>query len=131
VALRHFIVSSAIYLEPVFRLVAVYNPFLVAFLIIFKTIAPYMILAACLIFLNRLLGMPPHTLFILVLCIADVMTITFFLKVDDTASWFVIGQSLASFSINSLLLVWTIGAYLVGYLLLGETDSSHGISKIE
>ncbi|KAF7789089.1 hypothetical protein EIP86_000022 [Pleurotus ostreatoroseus] len=75
---------SSFYLEPVYRLVPIFNPFLMAALLIFKIIAPYAILAVCFALMNARLHLPPFSLFLVALTLTDVMTITFFFKVTDT-----------------------------------------------
>lgn len=87
--LLHF--SSSFYLEPVFRVIPVFSPFIMAsllvnislfcscqrgsthsyFMQIFKIIAPYIILASCFQILNTRLGLPPFSLFLVALTITD------------------------------------------------------------
>ncbi|KAF8439955.1 Phosphatidylinositolglycan class N-domain-containing protein [Boletus edulis BED1] len=95
---------SSFYLEPVYRLVPVFNPFLMAALLIFKIVAPYVILSAVFATLNARLGLPPFSLFLVALTLTDGMTMSFFLNVTDTGSWLEIGQSISFFCITSLLL---------------------------
>ncbi|KAH9915518.1 Phosphatidylinositolglycan class N-domain-containing protein [Fomitopsis serialis] len=115
---------SSFYLEPVYRLVPVFNPFLMAVLLIYKIIAPYIILAMCLHLLNTRLRLPPFSLFLVALTLTDVMTMTFFFNVTDTGSWLEIGQSITFFVISSLLLVWAAGTCAVGELLMADSDNS-------
>ncbi|KAI0724812.1 alkaline phosphatase-like protein [Fomitopsis betulina] len=114
---------SSFYLEPVYRLVPVFNPFLMAVLLIFKIISPYIILAMCLHLLNRRLHLPPFSLFLVAVTLTDVMTMTFFFNVTDTGSWLEIGQSITFFVISSLLLVWAAGTCAVGELLMANDDT--------
>jgi len=112
---------SSFYLEPVYRLVPVFNPFLMAALLIFKIIAPYVILSAAFATLNARLRLPPFSLFLVALTLTDGMTMTFFLNVTDTGSWLEIGQSISFFCITSLLLVWSAGICAAGEYLMGDT----------
>ena len=80
-------VSSSFYLEPVYRLVPVFNPFLMAALLvgtsiwshttadcskqIFKIIVPYVILSMVFATLNARLGLPPFSLFLVALTLTD------------------------------------------------------------
>ncbi|KAI8992816.1 PigN-domain-containing protein [Trametes punicea] len=109
---------SSFYLEPVYRLVPVFNPFLMAALLIFKIVSPYIILAMTFSMLNARLDLPPFSLFLVALTLTDIMTITFFLNVTDTGSWLEIGQTISFFCISSLLLVWSAGICAVGELLM-------------
>jgi len=112
---------SSFYLEPVYRLVPVFNPFLMAALLIFKIVVPYVILSAAFATLNARLRLPSFSLFLVALTLTDGMTMTFFLNVTDTGSWLEIGQSISFFCITSLLLVWSAGICAAGEYLMGDT----------
>ncbi|KAJ3554357.1 hypothetical protein NM688_g3151 [Phlebia brevispora] len=117
---------SSFYLEPVYRLVPIFNPFLMAALLIFKIIAPYAILAVCFALMNVRLHLPPFSLFLVALTLTDVMTVTFFFKVTDTGSWLEIGQTISFFCISSMLLVWSAGICAVGEVLMADVLKSPG-----
>ncbi|KAI6030169.1 Phosphatidylinositolglycan class N-domain-containing protein [Pisolithus marmoratus] len=112
---------SSFYLEPVYRLVPIFNPFLMAALLIFKIVCPYVILSVAFATLNARLHLPPFSLFLVALALTDGMTMTFFLNVTDTGSWLEIGQSISFFCITSLLLVWSAGICAAGECLMGDT----------
>ncbi|EIW74837.1 PigN-domain-containing protein [Coniophora puteana RWD-64-598 SS2] len=115
---------SSFYLEPVYRLVPIFNPFLMATLLVFKIVAPYVILSAAFATLNARLRLPPYSLFLIALTLTDGMTITFFLSVTDTGSWLEIGQSISFFCITSLLLVWSAGICAAGeYVMSGPLQA--------
>lgn len=84
------IVFRSFYLEPVYRLVPIFSPFIMAALLvssaflltqypddettyhkIFKILAPYVILSAALAQLNTKLSMPPFSLFLIALSLTD------------------------------------------------------------
>ncbi|EIN05765.1 PigN-domain-containing protein [Punctularia strigosozonata HHB-11173 SS5] len=111
---------SSFYLAPVYRLVPIFSPFLMASLLIYKIIAPYVILAISFAVLNARLRLPPFSLFLVALTLTDVMTMTFFFRVTDTGSWLEIGQSITFFCISSLLLVWSAGICALGEYLMSE-----------
>ncbi|KIJ64347.1 hypothetical protein HYDPIDRAFT_133114 [Hydnomerulius pinastri MD-312] len=112
---------SSFYLEPVYRLVPIFNPFLMAALLVFKIVSPYVILSAAFATLNARLNLPPFSLFLVALTLTDGMTMTFFLNVTDTGSWLEIGQSISFFCITSLLLVWSAGICAAGEYLMADT----------
>lgn len=118
---------SSFYLEPVYRLVPIFSPFLMAALLIVKIIAPYVILSAAFAKLNHGLSLPPFSLFMIALSMTDVMTLTFFYKVRDQGSWLEIGQTISFFIISSLLLVWSGGICSAGqWLMAGAlTQAEH------
>ena len=128
------------YLEPVYRLIPVFNPFFMASLLIFKIIAPYVMLSTIFATLNRRVALPPFALFKVALGLTDgkephillykqlidsvciVMSLTFFYLVRDTGSWLEIGQSISFYIITSLLLVWSAGICAAGdWLMKGST----------
>jgi len=114
---------SSFYLEPVYRLVPTFRPFLMASLLVFKIVAPFAILSASFAALNARLGLPPFSLFLVALTLTDIMTMTFFFNVTDTGSWLEIGQSITFFCIASLLLVWSAGICAAGEFLMADTLS--------
>ncbi|KDQ23723.1 hypothetical protein PLEOSDRAFT_1094573 [Pleurotus ostreatus PC15] len=114
---------SSFYLEPVYRLVPIFSPFLMAALLIFKIVAPYVILSISFSTLNARLHLPPFSLFLVALTLTDGMTLTFFYKVSDTGSWLEIGQSISFFCITSLLLLWSAGICAAGEYLMSDVLS--------
>lgn len=112
---------SSFYLEPVYRLIPIFNPFLMAVLLLFKILSPFVFLSAAFATLNARLGMPPFALFLVALSLTDVMTMTFFFNVTDTGSWLQIGQSISHFCITSLLLVFSAGITSSGEALMKGT----------
>ncbi|KAG0703818.1 GPI ethanolamine phosphate transferase 1, partial [Suillus ampliporus] len=62
---------SSFYLEPVYCLVPIFNPFFMAALLIFKIVAPYMILSAVFATLNAKLHLLPFSLFLVALMLTD------------------------------------------------------------
>lgn len=112
---------SSFYLEPVYRLIPIFDPFLTAALLLFKVFAPFVFLSAAFATLNARLGMPPFALFLVALSLTDVMTMRFFFNVTDTGSWLEIGQSISHFCITSLLLVFSAGITSFGEALMRGT----------
>lgn len=122
---------SSFYLEPVYRLVPIFNPFLMAALLIFKIVCPYVILSVAFATLNARLHLPPFSLFLVALTLTDGMTMTFFLNVTDTGSWLEIGQSISFFCITSLLLVWSAGICAAGEYLTADTLVDRKSTKVD
>ncbi|KAH9823908.1 Phosphatidylinositolglycan class N-domain-containing protein [Melampsora americana] len=87
---------SSFYLEPVYRLVPVFSPFLMSSLLLMKILIPFLIL------------------FVSTFVVSDVLTLNFFFLVTDQGSWLEIGQSISHFAIASLLLAWTILLHSLG-----------------
>ncbi|KDR84256.1 hypothetical protein GALMADRAFT_704440 [Galerina marginata CBS 339.88] len=111
---------SSFYLAPVYRLIPIFNPFYMSTLLIFKIVAPYIMLSVCFAVLNDALNLPPFSLLLVALTITDGMTLAFFYKVQDTGSWLEIGQSISFFCITSLLLLWSAGICAAGEFLMAD-----------
>ncbi|RDB20194.1 GPI ethanolamine phosphate transferase 1 [Hypsizygus marmoreus] len=122
---------SSFYLEPVYRLIPIFSPFFMAALLIFKIVAPYIILSVASALLNDFLHLPPFSLLLVALTLTDGMTITFFFNVRDTGSWLEIGQSITFFCITSLLLLWSTGICAAGEYLLADVIATKHILKVE
>ncbi|KAJ7665103.1 Phosphatidylinositolglycan class N-domain-containing protein [Mycena polygramma] len=114
---------SSFYLSPVYRLIPVFSPFAMATLLIFKIIAPYVILSVTFAALNDALHLPPFSLFLVALTLTDGMTLTFFFNVTDTGSWLEIGQTITFFCVASLLLLWSAGVCAGGEYLMADVIS--------
>ncbi|MBW0489364.1 hypothetical protein O181_029079 [Austropuccinia psidii MF-1] len=85
---------SSFYLEPVYRLVPIFNPFLMSILLIIKILVPFLIVSSVFTVLTSQLGLPKFSLFISSLVISDILTLNFFFLVNDSGSWLEIGQSI-------------------------------------
>ncbi|KAJ6520377.1 Phosphatidylinositolglycan class N-domain-containing protein [Mycena sanguinolenta] len=116
---------SSFYLSPVYRLIPIFSPFAMALLLVFKIIAPYIILSVTFAALNDALHLPPFSLFLVALTLTDGMTLTFFFNVTDTGSWLEIGQTISFFCISSLLLLWSAGICAGGEYLMADVISSN------
>ncbi|KAH7912055.1 Phosphatidylinositolglycan class N-domain-containing protein [Hygrophoropsis aurantiaca] len=115
---------SSFYLEPVYRLVPIFNPFLMASLLVFKIVVPYIILAAAFSMLNARLHLPPFSLFLVALTLTDGKSFELHWLLYDVVglgSWLEIGQSISFFIITSLLLVWSAGICVAGEYLMADT----------
>ncbi|PPQ94801.1 hypothetical protein CVT25_007438 [Psilocybe cyanescens] len=122
--------GKSFYLAPVYRLIPIFNPFYMSSLLVFKIIAPYIMLSVSFAVLNDSLNLPPFSLLLVALTITDGMTLAFFFQVQDTGSWLEIGQSISFFCITSLLLLWSAGIcaageYLMADVLATSTPSHH------
>ncbi|PLW56579.1 hypothetical protein PCANC_01536 [Puccinia coronata f. sp. avenae] len=120
---------SSFYLEPVYRLVPIFSPFLMSSLLLFKILIPFLIVSSVFSTLNSRLGLPKFSLFVSSLTITDLMSLNFFFLVNDVGSWLEIGQSISHFAISSLLLVFMILLHFLGDFLLRDLLSTHHLSS--
>lgn len=113
---------SSFSLDSVYRLIPIFDPFSMGALLIFKILAPFVVLSSTLGILNMRLGVPQSALFAIVLAISDILTLNFFYLVVDEGSWLDIGMGISHFSISSLLCLFMIVLeYLSGILTSGIT----------
>ena len=136
---------SSFSLEAVYRLVPVFDPFSQGALLMVKLMVPFAALSANFGLLNRRLGVAPSALFMVVMAVSDVMTLSFFYMVKDEGSWLDIGTTISHFVIASLLGVfvagweiyseWTIKGVVfrderkVGVQAVGRGANEHGIGN--
>ncbi len=97
---------SSFSLDSVYRLIPVFNPFSQGALLIIKILVPFVILSANLGILNKRLNVAPSALFMFVMAVSDIMTLTFFFQVRDEGSWLDIGTSISHFVIASTLCIF-------------------------
>ncbi|KAF1941218.1 PigN-domain-containing protein [Clathrospora elynae] len=100
---------SSFSLDAVYRLVPVFDPFSQGALLMLKLMTPFAALSANFGLLNRRLGVAPSALFMVVMAVTDVMTLSFFYMVRDEGSWLEIGTTISHFVIASLLGVFVAG----------------------
>lgn len=100
---------SSFSLDAVYRLIPVFDPFSQGALLMLKLMVPFAALSANFGLLNKRLGVAPSALFMVVMAVSDVMTLSFFFMVKDEGSWLDIGTTISHFIIASLLGVFVAG----------------------
>ena len=111
---------SSFSLESVYRFTTIFDPFLMAFLLIIKMWVPFFLLSAVFGILSRSLDLPAFSLFLLVLSTTDVMTLNFFFLVRDDGSWLEIGTTISHFIIASAFIVFQIILFTISHFLVGK-----------
>ncbi|KAF2092034.1 putative phosphatidylinositolglycan class N [Saccharata proteae CBS 121410] len=126
---------SSFSLDAVYRLIPVFDPFSQGALLLLKLLIPFAVISANLGILNRRLGVAPSALFMIVMAVADVLTVRFFWVVRDEGSWLDIGTSISHFCISSLLGVFVAALEGGSGLLVGnvevDDDGRGEVSKAE
>ncbi|KAJ2709671.1 Glycosyl phosphatidyl inositol anchor synthesis [Coemansia spiralis] len=107
-------------LDSVYRLITVFDPFLMSALLLFKIFIPFFLVSAVFGVLSRSLELPPFSLFLFVLSTTDVMTVNFFFLVRDDGSWLDIGMSISHFCISGLFVLFTIVLFVLSHALVGS-----------
>ncbi len=100
---------SSFSLDAVYRLIPVFDPFSQGALLMVKLMVPFAVLSANFGLLNQRLDVAPSALFMVVMAVTDVMTLSFFYMVKDEGSWLDIGTTISHFVIASLLGVFVAG----------------------
>ncbi|KAJ2182473.1 Glycosyl phosphatidyl inositol anchor synthesis [Coemansia sp. RSA 551] len=107
-------------LDSVYRLITIFDPFLMSALLLFKIFIPFFLVSAVFGVLNRSLELPPFSLFLFVLSTTDVMTVNFFFLVRDDGSWLDIGMSISHFCISGLFVLFTIVLFVLSHVFVGK-----------
>lgn len=134
---------SSFYLSPVYRLVPVFSPFLMAALLVLKLVIPFVLLSCVLAatcmqpvetralapvsyrisIVASGLGLHDVHIPLLVAAIAgDVLALNFFFAIRDEGSWLEIGQSITHFVMANLFLVYMLAIATLSALLLGVSN---------
>jgi phosphatidylinositol glycan class N len=127
---------SSFSLDAVQRLIPVFDPFSQGALLMLKLMTPFAALSANFGLLNRRLGVAPSALFMVVMAVSDVMTLSFFFMVKDEGSWLDIGTTISHFVIASLLGVFVSGleiysAWTIRGVEFGEKKAAVGNGKAQ
>lgn len=113
---------SSFSLVSVYRLLPVFDPFSQGGLLLLKLLIPFALISANLGVLNKRLGVAPSALFMLVMGVADVLTVHFFWTVRDEGSWLEIGSTISHFVIASLLGVFVAALEGVSEVFVGGVE---------
>lgn len=123
---------SSFELSSTYRFVTVFNPFLMATLLLIKIVIPFTLLSAVLGIINRKLKMIdefPNVLAISIL--ADIMSINFFFLVKDSGSWLDIGLSISRFGIVNAFMIFQMLLLVVSHVLLYKLKDGLLIHKVK
>ncbi|KAH6997502.1 GPI ethanolamine phosphate transferase 1 [Ilyonectria sp. MPI-CAGE-AT-0026] len=122
---------SSFSLDSVNRLIPVFDPFSQGALLILKLMIPFALISANLGVLNKMLGVAPSALFMVVLAETDILTLYFFWVVKDEGSWLEIGSTISHFAIASLLCVFVATLELVSAFFIAgiEVEDVQGEKK--
>lgn len=111
---------SSFSLDAVYRLIPIFDPFSQGALLVFKILAPFVLVSANLGILTKRLRLRGGSLFAVVMGISDYLTLRFFWEVRDEGSWLEIGESITKFVLASSLCVFVAGLEAVSeYLVRG------------
>ncbi|KAF7548315.1 hypothetical protein G7Z17_g7139 [Cylindrodendrum hubeiense] len=113
---------SSFSLDSVTRLIPVFDPFSQGALLILKLMIPFALISANLGVLNKLLGVAPSALFMVVLAETDILTLYFFWVVKDEGSWLEIGSTISHFAIASLLCVFVAALEVVSSFFIAGIE---------
>jgi len=101
-------------ISSVYRLVTVFDPFVMGALLLFKLIVPFALVSASLAVLARVCRLPAWDLSLAAWLLGDATSLHFFFLVRDTGSWMDIGQSISHFAINNFFNAILVLLYALG-----------------
>ncbi|XP_009773972.1 uncharacterized protein [Nicotiana sylvestris] len=95
-------------ISSVYRFITIFSPFLMAALLIFKLLIPFILVICVFSAITKLVQIPLLGCYFLVILCSDVMTIHFFFLVRNKGSWMEIGNSISHFGIMSAQVVFVL-----------------------
>ncbi|CAA0828488.1 Unknown protein [Striga hermonthica] len=120
-------------ISSVYRFITIFSPFLMAALLIFKLLIPFVLVICTFTAITRLIRVPLWGCYFLVIICSDVMTIHFFFLVQNTGSWMEIGNSISHFGIMSAQVVFVLLLFALTSIYTKDirTRSSKRLSQKE
>jgi len=109
---------SSFEISSTYRFVTVFSPFVMSSLLLWKLASPIVIVSSVYFGLTRLLRVPRPAVFLLVVGLADIMTLDFFYLVRDEGSWQEIGVSIGHFAICNLFIILQLLLFCLSSLTL-------------
>ncbi|CAN4082504.1 unnamed protein product [Withania somnifera] len=100
-------------ISSVYRFITIFSPFLMAALLIFKLLIPFILVICAFSSITKLVQVPLLGCYFLVILCSDVMTIHFFFLVRNKGSWMEIGNSISHFGIMSAQVVFVLMLFAV------------------
>ncbi|XP_057769323.1 GPI ethanolamine phosphate transferase 1 isoform X2 [Salvia miltiorrhiza] len=100
-------------ISSVYRFITVFSPFLMAALLIFKLLIPFVLVVCTFTAITGMIKVPLLGCYFLVIICSDVMTVHFFFLVRNTGSWMEIGNSISHFGIMSAQVVFVLLLFAV------------------
>ncbi|XP_042025713.1 GPI ethanolamine phosphate transferase 1-like isoform X2 [Salvia splendens] len=100
-------------ISSVYRFITIFNPFLMAALLIFKLLIPFMLVVCTFTAITKMVKVPLLGCYFLVIICSDIMTVHFFFLVRNTGSWMEIGNSISHFGIMSAQVVFVLLLFAV------------------
>ncbi|KAL6518861.1 hypothetical protein OROHE_017614 [Orobanche hederae] len=95
-------------ISSVYRFITIFSPFLMAALLIFKLLIPFVLVICTFTAITKLIRVPLLGCYFLVIICSDIMTVHFFFLVKNSGSWMEIGNSISHFGIMSAQVVFVL-----------------------
>eukprot|EP01134_Creolimax_fragrantissima_P004870 CFRG4870T1 len=111
-----------------YRFMTVFSPFAMGALMIGKVLIPEVVVSCTLRGINAARQVPSTALFLVVVAMADVLSINFFFLVRDEGSWLEIGTSISHFVINSAVIIFLPVFNLIGDFYTRSSGHTGGSS---
>lgn len=101
--------------------ITVFSPFLMAALILFKILIPYIVVSCVFRAIAICLEASMKKIFYIVLILCDTMGLHFLFMVQNTGSWLEIGSSISHFIIVQTMVMFLLLLYAVAFVLTEYT----------
>lgn len=101
--------------------ITVFSPFLMAALILFKILIPYIVVSCVFRAIATCLEATMKKIFYIVLILCDTMGLHFLFMVQNTGSWLEIGSSISHFIIVQTMVLFLLLLYGVAFVLTEYT----------
>lgn len=95
----------------VYCFVTMFNPFLMAALLLFKLLIPFMLVGYAFLVVCSIHAISTLTSIVLVVCLSELTSVTFLFLVRDFGSWKDIGMSISHFAISNATIVFQLTLY--------------------
>lgn len=109
---------SSFEISSCYRFITVFNPFLMASILLFKLMIPFIAVSASYAMINHFAGVPQYASFFIIIALSNVLSLNFLFFVKDEGSWKDIGMSISHFGISNANILFQLLMFPIGNHIL-------------